>query len=68
MTGKELIKYIEIWGLEDCPIEVQYRDDGGCYYGTDHDIEPTIIKRGISSSCWKAIGNWIASITLGPGN
>lgn len=44
MTGKELIKYIEIWGLEDCPIEVQYRDDGGCYYGTDHDIEPTIIE------------------------
>lgn len=44
MTGRELINYIEKWELEDCKIEVQYRDDGGCYYGTDKEIEPTIVE------------------------
>lgn len=35
MTGRELIAYIEKWGLEDCQIEMQFRDGGGYYYGTD---------------------------------
>ena len=44
MTGRELVKYIEKWGLEDYRIEVQYRDDGGCYYGTDDYVEPLIVE------------------------
>ena len=44
MTGKELIKYIEKWELENYQIEVQYRDDGGCYYGTDENVEPQIVR------------------------
>lgn len=46
MTGRELIDYIYQWGLEDSVIEVQYRDDGGCYYGTDKEVEPTVVKAG----------------------
>ena len=43
MTGRELIKYIEAWGLEDCQIEMQCRDEGGYYYGTDR-LEPIIVE------------------------
>lgn len=42
MTGGELIKYIQWHHLEDCVIEVQYRDDGGYYFGTDP--EPVLCK------------------------
>lgn len=43
MTGRELIEYIKKWELEDCKVEVQCRDEGGYYYGTD-DLEPVIIE------------------------
>ena len=46
MTGRQLIEYIQKWGLEDCPVEVQYRDEFGYLYGTDTDIETTIIEPG----------------------
>lgn len=46
MTGKQLIEYIEKWKLEDCQIEVQYRDEGGLYFGTDSYIEPFICEPG----------------------
>ena len=37
MTGGELIKYIQRHHLENHVIEIQYRDDGGFYYGTDYE-------------------------------
>ena len=46
MTGREFIEYIQKWGLEDYKIEVQYRDEGGCYYGTDKETEPRIVEAG----------------------
>lgn len=45
MTGKELIDFIHRHGLENHPVEIQYRDDGGYYYGTD-DPEPEAIEAG----------------------
>ena len=43
MTGKELIQWIEEHNAQDLIFEVQYRDEGGNYYGTDEmlylDIE-----------------------------
>lgn len=48
MTGEDLIKFIKAYGLEDCQVEVQYRDDGGCYHGTDPDIIPLIIEAGVN--------------------
>lgn len=48
MTGKDLIEYIQKWGLEDYKIEVQLRDEGGYYYGTD-EVEPHIIEAGENS-------------------
>jgi len=42
MTGRELIEYIQRHKLEDCVVEVQYRDDGGYYFGTDP--EPILYK------------------------
>ena len=42
MTGRELIEYIQRKHLEDCVVEVQYRDDGGYYFGTDP--EPILYK------------------------
>lgn len=35
MTGKELIKWIEEHDAQEFTFEVQYRDGGGDYYGTD---------------------------------
>lgn len=35
MTGKELILWIEEHNAQDLIFEVQYRDAGGDYYGTD---------------------------------
>ena len=43
MTGRELIELIQNLKLEDCQVEVQCRDEGGYYYGTDN-IEPEIIE------------------------
>ncbi|MBP5597273.1 MAG: hypothetical protein J6Y02_17960 [Pseudobutyrivibrio sp.] len=44
MTGKELIEWIKDKKAEDLQIEVQYRDDGGIYYGRDIYIVPSIEK------------------------
>lgn len=38
MTGKELIKWIEEHDAQELIFEVQYRDDGGDYYGTDKNL------------------------------
>lgn len=35
MTGRELIEWILKNHVEDLPIEIQYRDGGGDYNGTD---------------------------------
>lgn len=35
MTGKELIQWIEEHNAQDLIFEVQYRDGGGDYCGTD---------------------------------
>lgn len=35
MTGRELIKWILDHKAEDKKIEIQYRDSGGDYHGTD---------------------------------
>lgn len=48
MTGRELIEFIQYWKLEDCEVEVQYRDDGGCYFGTDAPMLQ-IAEAGISA-------------------
>lgn len=34
MTPKDLYEWAVEHGVEDCDIEIQYRDDGGYYYGT----------------------------------
>lgn len=34
MTPKDLYKWAVEHGVEDCDIEIQYRDDGGYYCGT----------------------------------
>jgi len=38
MTGRELIMWILEHECEDAQIEVQYRDGGGDYNGTDETI------------------------------
>ena len=35
MTGQELIEWIQTHNAESMDIEIQYRDGGGCYTGTD---------------------------------
>ena len=45
MTGAEFIKWIEDNHAEELPIEIQYQDDGGCYYGTEKEyIVPKIVE------------------------
>ena len=46
MTCKELIKFIQKNGLEDYVVQVQYRDDGGYYQGTDDRLDLCIAKAG----------------------
>lgn len=38
MTIKELYEIALEKSAENFEIEISYRDDGGCYYGTDSDI------------------------------
>ena len=47
MTGQELINWIKDHKAEDIAVEVAYRDDGGCYYGTDKDIRPLIVGKDV---------------------
>lgn len=42
MTLKELLEWAEKNDCLDCDVCVQYRDDGGLYYGRDYDIQPTL--------------------------
>ena len=42
MKLKELIDWAEKNDCLDCDVCIQYRDDGGIYYGKDYDIHPTI--------------------------
>lgn len=42
MTVKELYEWAVENKAEDLEIEIQYRDGGGYYCGTDIDVEPTI--------------------------
>ncbi|MDF2884880.1 MAG: hypothetical protein K0R54_5450 [Clostridiaceae bacterium] len=43
MTIKDLYVYAQERGIENCEVEIQYADGGGCYHGTrdlnEHDIE-----------------------------
>lgn len=34
MTPKDLYEWAVEHGVENCNIEIQYRDDGGLFYGT----------------------------------
>ena len=43
MTVQELYEYAKQRGLLDYEIRVQYRDDGGWYYGTD-EVESVIVE------------------------
>ena len=45
MTIKELYEYAKKIGKEDYAIEIQYRDDGGCYLGTDETLYPEVDAR-----------------------
>lgn len=45
MTVKELIEALKQYD-ENADVVVQYRDDGGVYYGTDSDIEPFLNEYG----------------------
>lgn len=38
MTFRDLLKIAEEKGWMDKKVKVQYRDDGGDYYGTDSEI------------------------------
>lgn len=38
MTGRELIKWVLDNNAENAEFEVQYRDSGGDYDGTDKDL------------------------------
>lgn len=38
MTIQELYEYAKENGLLDYEIEINYRDDGGYYYGTDCEL------------------------------
>lgn len=38
MTGRDLIKWILENKAEDTEFEVQYRDNGGDYHGTDKNL------------------------------
>ena len=51
MTGKELIDFIRMNHAEDAIVEVQYRDDVGCYSGTDDEIVPSIIEGNAIPKC-----------------
>ena len=42
MTVKELYEWATENKAEDLEIEIQYRDGGGFYCGTDIDVSPTI--------------------------
>lgn len=42
MTVKELYEWAKENDCLDCDIGVQYRDEGGLYYGIEYDIDPTI--------------------------
>lgn len=41
MTVSELIVAL-MQMPQDAEIAVKHRDDGGCYYGCDYDVEPHI--------------------------
>lgn len=47
MTLKELLEWAEKNGCLDCDVCVQYRDDGGLYYGEDFDIDPPEWKKSM---------------------
>lgn len=42
MTVKELIKALKSIKNQDAQVVVQYRDDGGEYYGFDEDVYVTV--------------------------
>ena len=52
MTGRELIKWILDHKAEDKKIEIQYRDGGGDYNGTDERLY-LIEEFGTDSNGWQ---------------
>ena len=42
MTVEELYQWAKENNVEKCEVEIQYRDGGGIYYGTDELIEEDI--------------------------
>lgn len=42
MTVKELYEWAKKHDCLDFDIGVQYRDDGGLYYGIEYDIDPVV--------------------------
>lgn len=43
MTIKELYEWAIKNNVENCEVEIQYRDGGGTYYGTDDLYESDIV-------------------------
>ncbi len=43
MTIKELYEMAQASHIEDYEIEIQYRDSGGCYEGTDDLMKQDIV-------------------------
>lgn len=43
MTIKELYEIAQAHHIEDYEIEIQYRDSGGCYEGTDYLMKQDIL-------------------------
>lgn len=54
MTGEELIQWIKDNKAEHIYFRVQYRDDGGYYYGYDYDINP-VIEKDMDCDCYVTI-------------
>ena len=42
MTGQQLIDWIKDHNACDKPVVIQYRDDGGNYYGGEELVEPVL--------------------------
>ena len=55
MTVKELYEWAKRNNAEDLDIEIQYRDGGGCYSGTDICNEPVICDREWASHTEKVV-------------
>ena len=50
MTVKEFYEWAVANNVENLEMEVQYRDDGGCYYGSDNEVIASVTKSNYSDN------------------